>query len=134
MGLDRITVAIAAKRLDITESAVRKRIERGQLAHDRDDNGRVWVYLGPDMTESATVSDPVRDEVIDVLRDQVRFLRAELERKDAILMQVVQRMPELEAPEKPSESPLSASGGPPAATPEDRKRGRKPFWAFWVKD
>jgi hypothetical protein len=27
---------------------MRKRIQRGTIAHDKDDNGRVHVYLAPD--------------------------------------------------------------------------------------
>jgi hypothetical protein len=33
---------------------------------------------------------------VDVLQDQVQFLRAELERKDTIIMSLTQRIPELE--------------------------------------
>jgi DNA-directed RNA polymerase specialized sigma24 family protein len=38
---DRVTVAEAAARLGVKEQAIRKRIQRGTLLYDKDDNGRV---------------------------------------------------------------------------------------------
>jgi hypothetical protein len=44
-GLDRVTVAEAARRLNVKEQAIRKRISRGTLQHDKDEDGRVYVYI-----------------------------------------------------------------------------------------
>ena len=46
--MDRVTVAEAVARLGVKEQAIRKRIQRGTLAHDKDENGRVYVYLDPE--------------------------------------------------------------------------------------
>ena len=39
----RLTVAEAADRLGISEASVRKRVQRGQIPHERGDDGRVFV-------------------------------------------------------------------------------------------
>src|ERR671910_2391186 len=119
-GLKRLSVAQAARALGVTESGVRKRVARGTLPHERDENGTVWVFVDPVQTVSGTPSDSptdeVRDTVLDALRDQVatlkyqvRYLQAEGERKDAILMTMAQRIPELEAAQEPRDGPLRAS-------------------------
>ena len=106
---NRVTVQEAARILGVKEPAIRKRVKRGTLQSERE-GGRVYVYL--DTTESAgsyTEPSAGRDELIDELRDQVQFLRRELERKDAILLRMAERIPELEAPTEPQESPESAA-------------------------
>src|SRR5215210_1603002 len=119
-GLKRLSVAQAARALGVTESGVRKRVARGTLPHERDENGTVWVFVDPLQTVSGTPpddqTDEVRDTILDTLRDQVatlkdqvRYLQAEGERKDAIIMTMAQRIPELEAPSEPRDGPLRAS-------------------------
>ena len=130
--LERLSVAQAARALGLTESGVRKRVSRGTLPHERDENGTVWVFVDPLQTVSGTpldsqadeareLRDSVRDSVLDALhdqvatlKDQVRYLQAEGERKDAILMTMAQRIPELEAapePRESSETPSEERGG-----------------------
>jgi hypothetical protein len=111
--LDRLTVAEAASALGISQDAVRKRITRGSISHDRDDSGRVFVYLAPSETVHKTDQDidqdaaskPVQDVYIRSLEDQIAFLRRELERKDTILLNLTERIPQLEAPSEARESP-----------------------------
>ena len=79
---DRLTVPEAAKVLRISESAVRKRVERGKLQAERTSDGRLIVYLDT----SATTRDHVRDKSQDTttvryvrsLEDQVAYLRNQL--------------------------------------------------------
>jgi len=133
-------VSEAAEKLGVTPSAVRKRVERGTLIADKDEDGRLFVYIdtcttrrdtscdspttsqGAEDTTSRDTRRQSRDELVEELRDrmgelreQVGFLRAELERKDAILMTLAQRVPELEpareAPSELREEPETASGG-----------------------
>jgi hypothetical protein len=40
---NRVSVYEAAKVLGITVGAIRKRIQRGTIRHERDDNSRVWL-------------------------------------------------------------------------------------------
>ena len=129
--LERLSVAQAARALGLTESGVRKRVARGTLPHERDENGTVWVFVDPLQTVSGTPldnqTDEVRDTILDTLRDQVatlkdqvRYLQAEGERKDAIIMTMAQRIPELEAPASPEprEAPVSSS--------EETDKGKAP--------
>jgi excisionase family DNA binding protein len=53
---ERLTVAEAAERLGITKEAVRKRIHRGTIRSDKDQDGTVRVYISPSDTASATTS------------------------------------------------------------------------------
>jgi hypothetical protein len=144
--LERLSVAQAARALGVTESGVRKRVSRGTLPHDRDDNGTIWVYVDPLQTVSGTPLDShegeVRETVLDTLRDQVatlkdqvRYLQQEGERKDAILMTMAQRIPELEAaperresPQPSSEEPYSTHAPPTPETPVSGHQERKRSW------
>src|SRR5215216_3417305 len=119
--LDRLTVSEAADRLGITQDAVRKRIARGTIRHDKDHERRIFVYLDTFERESKTdqdnvqdgepnaVSDTDQDKYTRSLEDQIEFLRQELERKDTIIMSLTQRIPELETTSEPRESPESTS-------------------------
>ncbi len=138
--LERLSVAQAARALGVTESGVRKRVSRGTLPHDRDDSGTVWVYVDPLQTVSGTHldnhEDEVRETVLDALRDQVatlkdqvQYLQQEGERKDAILMTMAQRIPELEAAQEPREGSLkpseeAAKSRPPRSTRSPPSAGR----------
>jgi hypothetical protein len=143
--LDRLTVAQAADALSISQDAVRKRIARGTIPHDRDDSGRVYVYLSPSETVHKTSQDSVQDDAtktvqdahIRSLEDQIAFLRRELERKDRILLNLTERIPELEAPSEARESPQPAKEEPERAETQSATRGtqegaqRRPWWERW---
>src|SRR3954463_519607 len=77
--LERLSVAQAARALGVTESGVRKRLSRGTLPHERDENGTVWVFVDPLQTVSGTPqdiqADEVRETVLDTLHDQVATLK-----------------------------------------------------------
>src|SRR5215211_8132432 len=123
--LDRLTVAQAADALNISQDAVRKRIARGTIPHDRDESGRVHVYLSPSETVHKTDQDTAQDDAtktvqdayVRSLEDQIAFLRRELERTDAILLNLTERIPELEAPSEPRESPETVEEEPDRAEP-----------------
>ena len=55
--LNRLTVAQAAHRLGVTQDAVRKRIARGTIRHEKDHEGRIFVYLDTFERESETDQD-----------------------------------------------------------------------------
>ena len=139
--LDRLTVAQAADALSISQDAVRKRIARGTIPHDRDDSGRVYVYLQPSETVHKTDQDTIQDDAtktvqdayIRSLEDQIAFLRRELERKDTILLNLTERIPELEAPSDPRESPETVEEEPERAEPrpvtvESKEPVQRPWW------
>src|SRR5215203_3536132 len=136
--LDRLTVAEAADALNISQDAVRKRIARGTIPHDRDESGRVYVYLPSSetvrKTDQAAVQDDatktVQDAYVRSLEDQIAFLRRELERKDTILLNLTDRIPQLEAPRESSETVEDAPEGsePHPATGEAQEEAHRPWW------
>ncbi len=159
-GFDRLTVAEAAERLGVTQDAVRKRMARGTIRHVRED-GRLYVYLDTFERASNTVQDEGRDDAsktvqdagqdryVAALEDQIQFLRRELERKDAILLRLAERIPELEAPPEPRDEPETSaevSGGtdarPERAEPQrgaqdpegiaEERNARRPWWLRWL--
>jgi hypothetical protein len=80
-----------------------------------------------------------RNELIDELRDRVRFLEHQLETEQAasaelrrIVAGLVQRVPELEAAPEPPEAPESADEGSGSSTaaPEEQeeKQTSRPWW------
>jgi uncharacterized coiled-coil protein SlyX len=142
--LDRLTVAQAAHALGISQDAVRKRIARGTITNDRDESGRVYVYLAPSETVHKTDQDTpqddttktVQDAYIRSLQDQIAFLRRELERKDAILLNLTERIPELEAPSEARESPETVDeqqdrGQPHSDAPGAQEGLQRPWRSLW---
>ena len=118
-GMSRYAVMEAAHILGVGTDAVRKRVQRNTIKHERID-GTVYVWLDidePEHDDSGEGHDQRRDggmtreladsyrEQVDAYRDQVEFLRRELERKDAILMTMAQRIPELETAREPAPEP-----------------------------
>ncbi len=149
--LDRLTVAEAAERLGVTQDAVRKRIARGTIRHDRDREGRVYVYASPSDITSKTDQDidqDVRpDPYVRLLEDQVKFLQRELERRGEEAerlqrivagltqanAQLASRVPELEAPteapgasEPVQEQPEGSEPRP--GTPGPQEDAQRPWW------
>jgi excisionase family DNA binding protein len=143
--MDRVTVQEAAQRLGISQDAVRQRIRRGSMRHDKDDKGRVYAYLNPTDTRPTPVHDAPRDTVYDAsrsnelvteLRNRIQFLETELadrkeesRRKDHIIAALTQRIPELEPAPEPreySERPAEHVDRGTTSTTESRR----PQWAF----
>jgi hypothetical protein len=102
--VDRVTVPEAAEMMGVTQSAIRKRVHRGTIPWDKDHEGRIYVYVDPsEMSPETrggkardTSAGQSRDELLEAYRDQVEFLRRELE-------------PEQEPEQEPRESHVSSS-------------------------
>src|SRR5215212_5407111 len=118
----RVTVAEAAQLLSLSAEAVRSRVQRGTLPSVKED-GTVYVLLDvaqtrPDATQTEervgtqTHLSGDQTEFIASLQEQIDWLRREVERKDTLLMSLMQRIPELESPTEPRESPVTASEEP----------------------
>jgi hypothetical protein len=137
----RVTVPEAAKMMGVTQSAIRKRVHRGTIPWDKDHEGRIYVYVEPSEMRPETRGGKARDtsagqsgeELVEAYRDQVEFLRRELERKDTLLMSLMQCIPELEAsseatgvPETPAEEP--GKDTPPPEQQEPSERPRSSWW------
>jgi hypothetical protein len=84
------------------------------------------------MQDDATKT--VQDAHIRSLEDQIAFLRRELERKDAILLNLTERIPpQLEAPQELPETPETVEekperAEPQSATVEAQGGARRPWW------
>ena len=139
-GVDRLTIQEAARRLGISEGAVRKRVTRGSLKHEKEDDGRVYVYLdtggrrGVDAGQDEGV-DPNSNALISQLRGEVVYLRDENRRKDEIIMQQAMTMRQLTA--VPSQEPPGDAdtveeapdrAGPHSATGGAQEDARRPWW------
>jgi excisionase family DNA binding protein len=120
---DRITVAEAAERLGITKEAVRKRVSRGTLRSDKDQDGTVRVYVPASGTAAATFD---RDELIAELRARIEDLRTDRDawrdqarRSDYMASaaldrtrELENRLRELEAPARSAARESDVSPGP----------------------
>ena len=135
---ERVTVQEATRRLGITESAVRKRVQRGLLEHDKETDGRLYVYLDTQDTDRDQVRDSSYDMLVRRLENENEFLRRELERKDTILLNMTEAMkalnpPAQDAPQKARESPQTVEEEPERAEPhsatgEAEEGVRRPWW------
>ena len=181
---DRITVQEAARRLGVKDDAIRKRIQRGTLDHEKDPDGRVFVYL--DATHDAAsdaykdstrysyrdksearyqddVPDPAEDAAhatqdssyaaimesmvaqidrleteVDDWKQVVATRDEEIRRRDAILLTMAQRLPELEPPaEESAETSLELRDSSETASPrsdrgvfrdETQEPARRSWW------
>jgi DNA-binding Lrp family transcriptional regulator len=123
-GADRITIQEAARRLGISEGAVRKRVTRKTLRHEKDDDGRVYVYLdagdrlGVDEGQDEGV-DPNSGALISQLRDEVAFLRGQVQRQQEIIAQQAVTMRQLTAASshEPPEDAETVEEAPDRAEP-----------------
>ena len=122
-GVDRLTIQEAARRLGISEGAVRKRVTRGSIEHEKDD-GRVYVYLdvggrrGVDGGQDEGV-DPNSNALISRLESEVAFLRDQVQRQQEVIAQQAMTMRQLSAapPQEASED---------AETVEEEPEGTEP--------
>jgi signal peptidase I len=126
-----MTVVEAARALGISESAVRQRVKRGTLEHERTPDGRLIVYLDnaaasgrervPDESLAARTERYVRD-----LEDRVDHLRNELDQEreanrenKRIIASFEERISELEASQTEAVEPESRERHPPTIDPND---------------
>lgn len=151
----RVSVEEAARLLGIKEESVRKRVSRGKLRADKDEEGRLLVYVERSQTVRDEYGDQSRDqsqgapaELVAELRDRIKFLEGqldiraeELRESRRLLAGLIERVPQLEAPPQPQEQPEAnaegAQHGPesvadtrPTPGPEGSSEGNigRPWW------
>jgi hypothetical protein len=133
---DRLTLRQAAAVLGVSESAIRKRVERGTLDSDKGPDGRRYVYVDVAKPGADTVADKgadtsaphERDALISEMQERLAFLERELDvrteeirRRDTIIMNMTEAMKALNPlaqhePVEARESPVSPG---PTQTPPD---------------
>jgi hypothetical protein len=144
MTSQRLTVQEAAEVLDTSVDAVRMRVRRGSLASEKDPVGRVYVWVDSDSSETtprlngeseALIS--AKDETIAVLREQLEAEREAHREARRIIAGLVQRIPELEAPQEAPGSPETVSEASEGREPRSGTGGahegaaRPPDTAEW---
>jgi transposase-like protein len=112
-GLDRVTIQEAARRLGVSEGAIRKRVTRNTLHHEKAPDGRVYVYLDAgDRQGVGAVQDtgvnPHSTALISQLEGEVEFLRDQVRRQQEIIAQQALTMRQLSAPRGTEESSEAA--------------------------
>ena len=110
---------------------MRKRIRRKQIPHERDEDGRLYVYLDEDETANKTSQDESqaqsrddRDMLIEFLRNELAVWQEEARRKDHIIAALTERIPAIEAPSEPREGHETATenSGKGDVPPEQERR------------
>jgi hypothetical protein len=142
---DKVTIQEAARRLGVKEDAVRKRIQRRSIRHEKAEDGRVyvWVDAAQDTTRDTgqttqdTYQDTAQDERVEDLREQVGYLRRQLDeerearrRADTIIAQLARTTEEqartIRELEAPSELPSEAQESPQTAEEESERAESQP--------
>jgi hypothetical protein len=128
----RVTLREAADILGLSKEAVRKRVIRGTLRSDTGGDGRRYVYLDAGGDEATTHEG---DALISEMRSRIQFLEDELQRKDAILLNMTEAMkalspPSQETPPDERESPQTAEEqqGRGDVPPEPQAATSRPWW------
>lgn len=156
----RVTVPEAARILGISPEAVRARLSRGTLPKDKGPDGAVYVLLEADQTanESQSKADGTADHTqlngdskvdqsgtVEVLQDHIDYLREQLDqerqarteerrRHDTLMAQLMQRIPEIEAPQEPRYAPEPASeelgsmSAPSSEKEAENQSSRRSWW------
>jgi hypothetical protein len=142
-------VAQAAEILGVTVEAIRGRIKRGTLEHERH-SGTVYVLLDadqsanqprPDTDQTANRSQSdsaalisAKDETISTLRDQLEAERQAHAEARRIIAGLVERIPAIESPTESRESPKTVDEEPERAEPHSatvesqEPVQRRPWW------
>jgi hypothetical protein len=139
---------VAADRLGTTVDAIRKRVQRDTIAHEKDTDGRVWILLDADRTRHDNDQDrtghrqdtepdaliSAKDETIATLREQLQAERQAHAEARRLLMAALERIPpQLEAPSEARESPQTVEEEPDRAKPhsatgEAQESVQRPWW------
>ncbi len=142
---DRVTIQEAARRLGVKEDAIRKRIQRRSMRHEKAENGRVYVWVDATQDTTQDDSDTSRDEHRDMsqderledLREQVAYLRRQLDeerearrRADTILVQLsaanAEQARTIRAIEAPASEAHAQEAPEDAETVEEAPEGEEP--------
>jgi hypothetical protein len=139
MSSSRVSVYEAAEVMGVTVDAIRKRITRGTIPHERDDDGRVWVILDTDQDAASKVQDAdqpqsASDALISEMRDRIASLERQLEQERQansehrrLLAAALERIPpQLEASESPEST--AATDTSTEDHPEAQEGVQRPWW------
>lgn len=123
MDRDRVTVQEAARHLGVSEQAIRKRVKRGTMESDKEEDGRVYVYLDSVVDDvQDEVPNPNKDALISEMHSRIESLERQLERAEErerenrrLLAAALERIPAIEPPRAEAESPPESREWPETA-------------------
>jgi hypothetical protein len=142
---ERVSVPQAADHLGTSVDAIRKRVQRRTIPHERDSDGRVWILLDTGRPRQDTVQDtgkPQSDSaaLISEMRAHNATLQAQLEAERQahaearrIIAGLVERIPAIGAPQEASEASETVEETPDRAEPhsttaESQEGTQRPWW------
>jgi len=145
MSSSRVSVYEAAELMGVTVDAIRKRVSRGTITHEKGKDGRVWVILDTDQDAASKVRDtdqPPSDAtaLISEMRDRITSLEHQLEQERQansehrrLLAAALERIPPaLEARESPETVEEEPEGSEPRpGTSEAQEDAQRPWWRRW---
>ena len=131
--------------MGVTVDAIRKRISRDTIPHERGEDGRVWVLLDTDQDAASKVQDTdqpqsaaaalisAKDETIAALREQLEQANERDRENRRIIAALTSRIPALEAPQEPPEAHETVEGASEGAEPHPNAGGaqegvQRPWW------
>ena len=119
---NRVSVYEAAEVMGVTVDAIRKRVSKGTIPHERDQDGRVWVLLDDDQDATSKVRDTdqpqsdvtalisAKDETIAALREQLEQANERDRENRRIIAALTSRIPAIEAPQTSANCPRRPRG------------------------
>src|SRR5215204_434584 len=136
-----MTVPEAAEALAISADAVRSRIKRGTLPTVRE-GGRVFVVVEGETTDRPSAQAqptkrPGEDRLYEEMQERIRYLERQVEEEREARRRadtLMDRMPELEAPQETADAAETAEQEPERAEPRPAAPGpqegvqRRPWW------
>ena len=138
----RIPLREAADELGISKDAVRQRIRRNTLRSDKGDDGRVYVYLdtSPHGVHGDEAERKGEDRLYREMRERIAYLERQVEeerearrRADTLLARLMDRVPELEAPQEAANAAETVEQEPErdqpwSDAPGAQEGARRPWW------
>ena len=130
MSRDRVTVAEAARRLGVTQAAIRKRIERGTIVFDKDPEGLTYVHLDRDVKVDMshdTLVESLRERITDQ-QDQIAHLRKQLDESN----EANRENRRINAALTGSSPELPAAPAPAPESTQPARRRLRSWWRWWL--
>ena len=126
--MERVSIKEAARRLDVSDLTIRRRLNSGELQGIQEPKGKShiwWVLMPEEETESEAKDqeqeqDSSRGEV-EALRDLVAVLKEQLDTKDKQLETRAREVQELHVLLQQAQAGLPAP------------RDNRPWWRFWER-
>lgn len=138
----RLDLKDAALEMGTTSEALRKRAKRGTIPSEEGPDGKLYVWVDEQVDSRVDEAyTPELSALISELRDRVRYLEEESQRKDELLSQIgeslallAERVPQLEAPRETREQPETVTkpdGGPIPSEAKEEPREASWFRRFF---